>query len=169
MRVLNLFGEINDTSSAEILEKIFEFEAADEKIKDKDYLEPITLNISSEGGYMHNMYAIYDAFKNLKCKKITRAWGKCSSGAIDLFLLGDKRYIGANTDFTWHSMSYCVNLNVHEQKDYTAHQLKRQKGRDEILISKTKMTQKQLNKYKYTDCYITPEKAVELGIAHEII
>ncbi|WP_024622492.1 ATP-dependent Clp protease proteolytic subunit [Metaclostridioides mangenotii] len=174
MRVINLIGEINDGLTKTILEEVFKIEQEDKKIIEanekladkKDYkeLEDLTINITSVGGLVYGVNAIYDALSKLKCKVITRGFGLCASGGFWLMLAGDERYAGKNTNFLYHTMSYGYYGKLKECLDYASYQNQVQERLDKIILEKTKITQKLLEEHRKEDWWLNFEEAFDLDI-----
>lgn len=180
MRYINLIGEIDDKLTKDILEKIYEIEEEDNKIieennkysdeKDKKKLEDLTINITSVGGLVYGVNAIYDALSKLKCKIITRGFGLCSSGGFYLMLAGKERYAGKNTQFLYHTLGYGVwHAKLQEHIEHVQFKNEVQKNLDKIVLEKTKITEEQLKEKRKEDWWMLFDEALELGIIHDEI
>jgi len=179
MRVINLIGRIDDGLTKSILEEIFKIEQEDNKIIEanekladkKNYkeLEDLTINITSVGGLVYGVNAIYDALSKLKCKVITRGFGLCASGGFYLLLTGDERYAGKNSNFLYHTMGYGYYGKLQEHLDFGEYQNKVQERLDKIVLEKTKITQNMLDEHRKEDWWLNFEEAMDLGIVQGVI
>lgn len=176
MRTINIIGEINEENIKNILEEIFLIEKQDNEIiennsklankDDHKKLEDLYVNISSEGGKCYGAAGIFDALSNLKCKVITRAFGSCCSAGLIIFLAGEERYAGRNTEFLHHVMSYGLSSNLINHIDISIFQKKIQGKFNEIIINRTNITKEMLEKNERKEWFMTYEEALELGITH---
>lgn len=177
MRTINLIGEIDDKLTKEILTQIFEIEQEDLKIieenskladeKDHKKLEDLTINITSVGGIVYGVNAIYDALSKLKCKIITRGYGLCSSGGFWLMLAGEERYAGKGTQFLYHTMAYGMWYEkLQRHIEHAEYQRKVQDNLDEIVLSKTNITKEMLKDKVKEDWWMLYDEALELGVIH---
>ena len=177
MRYINLIGDIEDKLIKDILEEIYKIEQADNKIieennkysdeKDRKKLEDLTINITSVGGLVYGVNAIYDALSKLKCKIITRGFGLCSSGGFYLMLAGEERYAGKNTQFLYHTLGYGVwHEKLQGHIDYAIFNNEVQKNLDNIVLEKTKITEEQLKEKRKEDWWMLFDEALKLGVIH---
>ena len=94
-RIIMLFGEITDATSASIISQLLFLSSTDEK---KD----IYIYINSPGGSVTAGFSIYDTMKYIKPKVITIGMGLCASMGAFLLSSGDKRYLLENTKVMIH-------------------------------------------------------------------
>lgn len=181
-RIINIFTGFDSKMSTEVIEKLLQWEEEDlQKIMDnarlknpipiENLLEPITINISSYGGYLHELMAIVDILRGMPAPIITKAIGKCMSCAFVLFCIGDMRIIGPNCDLLYHQLSgmtYGKHRDMIEQLEYTHIE---QQRIDDLVLERTKLTQEQLDEWNKTkqDKHITPEEAIKWGIATDYL
>lgn len=178
-RATGIYGEINDENCAPVLANLVSLLASgkheDEETGDVEY-EPIEFYLSTPGGSLYDMFAIYDMITHIKeqgCEVKTVGIGQVMSAGILLLASGTKgsRKVGRH-----------CRLMLHDVRG-EAHGLTRvlQESVDEIQRSKedlvsalkvsTKMKEKEIRKMlaKGTDYFFGAEEAVKLGIADEII
>lgn len=185
-RMLSLYSEINDESSAEIVnslmvlkdldrEPVFE-DPADATSEIIDYVhKPIELIISSWGGEALNMFAIYDAMRiaRKKCDVSTIGLGKVMSAGVLLLASGTKgkRRIGANCRVMLHSVCGGQVGSLHNLENEMAETRWIQKQHIKALLEETSMTPRQLKTLlnKKINVYFDAEQAVKYGIADEIV
>ena len=84
-RIIILFGEITDATSASIISQLLFLSSNDEN---KD----IYIYINSPGGSVTAGLSIYDTMKYIKPKVVTIGMGLCASMGAFLLSSGDKRY-----------------------------------------------------------------------------
>ena len=89
-RIIILFGEITDATSASIISQLLFLSSNDEN---KD----IYIYINSPGGSVTAGLSIYDTMKYIKPKVVTIGMGLCASMGAFLLSSGDKRYALENT------------------------------------------------------------------------
>lgn len=181
-RIINIFTGFDSKMSTEVIERLLQWEEEDlQKIRDnaqlknpvpvEQLLEPITINISSYGGYVHELMAIVDILRGMPAPIITKAIGKCMSCAFVLFCIGDVRLVGPNCDLLYHQisgMAYGKHRDVIEQLESMHID---QQRIDDLVLERTNLTQEQLdewNKMKQ-DRHITAEEAMEWGIATDLL
>jgi ATP-dependent Clp protease protease subunit len=94
-RIIILFGEITDATSASIISQLLFLSSNDEN---KD----IYIYINSPGGSVTAGLSIYDTMKYIKPKVVTIGMGLCASMGAFLLSSGDKRYALENTKIMIH-------------------------------------------------------------------
>ena len=88
-RIILIFGEINDLTSATVIAQMLYLESVS--------TDPIYVYINSPGGSVTSGLAIYDVINYIKCEVITIGMGLCASLGAFLLATGDKRYALENT------------------------------------------------------------------------
>ena len=136
---------------------------------EQDETRPLYINISSHGGFASDLLAILDILEDLKdewgCTIITNCNGYAKSCGFILWSFGDERYIGNYGELMCHQISYNYenNLSGHEQELKRTKKL--QEKIDRIIMEKTGLTKKILNKwYKEGDHFIDKDEALKLNI-----
>ena len=100
-RRIFLLSDIEDENINKIIKGIY--------LLDRDSIsKPIELFISSFGGSVYDMFALYDVMNTTRCPIHTVAIGKCMSAAPLLVACGQKgnRYTLPNTQWMVHQTSY---------------------------------------------------------------
>jgi ATP-dependent Clp protease protease subunit len=177
MRYINIIGEIDNDLIKDVLQQLYKIEQEDNKIEQDnlklvnkdDYkkLEDLTINITTSGGYNYGFYAIWDIIKRLKCKIITRTYGKCMSCGLWLLLMGDERYSGEYTNFLFHRMSYEMEGKIKNHKSYQEFQEKCEEKMLNFIVERTNITREMLDKYILGEWWFDYEEAVKLGIINK--
>lgn len=136
---------------------------------DEDDVKPLYINISSHGGYISDLLAILDILSELKdewdCTIITNCNGYAESCGFILWCFGEERHMGRFGELMCHEVSYNWDDNLSGHKRELERIKKCQEKVNKIIMEKTGLTEKQLNKwYKDGDHYIDREEALELNI-----
>lgn len=102
--IITVTGDLNDESYNAFLLALNDYIAAPD-----DY-SGITLYITSGGGNADIGFAMYDVLRSFNTSIYTLAIGNCSSAALLLFALGEKRFASENTSFVVHSARMFYDL-----------------------------------------------------------
>ena len=185
-RLIGLYGEVNperckvassglyyfrDTG---IVEETIESEEEEETIIKTSYL-PIDFMVSTEGGSVPDMFALYDSMRDVRrdCEINTFGIGRVMSAGVLILAAGTqgKRKVGRHCRLMLHAIAGGqygslkeLEVDLKEVKWYQAQYVK-------ALASETKLTEKQIRAIfrKKTDTYFDAEQAVKWGIVDEII
>lgn len=164
-RIVVLYGDVNEQSISNVIAQLF-FHA-------NDSTRPINLVISTCGGSVDEMFALYDVIKFLPCPVHTFALGKVMSAGILLLASGAKghRMVGKSARLMIHPISSGMGGNLFEIINETNELKRMQANMVEALVNESSMTKKQLEQLmaKGTDKYLTPEEAIKLGIVDKVI
>ncbi|MGN0106192.1 MAG: ClpP family protease, partial [Hominilimicola sp.] len=140
--------------------------------KIKDYKrKPIKIYISSNGGFVYDMWALIDIILTSKTPVYTYCTGYAMSAGLQIFLAGHKRYCSKHATFVYHQLSGGVvgtYQSMAENMDESKYQ---QNAIEEYVRSRTNITMKQLEeiRIKKHDVFIHSDEALDLGIVDEII
>lgn len=95
-RRIFLTGEIDEDTIGDVIKGLY--------LMDSDATEPVELFISSCGGDIYEMFALYDIMRTVNCPVHTFAYGKCQSGAPLLLACGEPghRWVAPNCFFMVH-------------------------------------------------------------------
>ena len=165
-RIIYLASDINEHSISNIIGQLFSLSKRNSK-------KPIYLVISSFGGDIYSMFALYDAMKFVKCPIHVSGFGKIMSAAVLILAAGHKgeRIVGANCRVMIHSIS-CINMgNVFEQQNSIKEMKKLQQLMEKRLSEETGQDRKTIHKImkKGRDRHLTAKQAKKLGIVDKII
>lgn len=166
-RIITL-GEITSESVNEIISLIYEIN--DEDVK-KTHVEPIKLIINSFGGEVYSGLALIDVIDNSSTPVYTICHGSAMSMGLIIYSVGHQRVASKNATFMYHEAAYPVEGKVLHHKQELKEVERIDKICDEILLSKTKFTNEQLNKFKETqsEWYFDVNTAMEYGLVDEIL
>jgi len=187
-RTLGVYGEVNEEHCKGVVSglhyfrdtgKVEEYEETEtEEEKEPEvkisYL-PIDLIVSTEGGSVTDMFAVYDCMRDVRktCDINTFGIGKVMSAGILLLAGGTpgNRRVGRHCRLMLHAVSGGhfgslkeLEVDIREVRWYQAQFTK-------ALASETKLSEKKIKAIfrKKTDTYFDAEQAVEWGIADEVV
>ncbi len=183
-RTLGVYGEVNEEHCKNVVSGLYYFrdtaeveESEDEEgeAKVKTSYLPIDFIVSTEGGSVTDMFAVYDCMRDVRetCDIQTFGVGKVMSAGILLLAGGShgKRRVGRHCRLMLHAVSGGhfgslkeLEIDIREVKWYQAQFAK-------ALAAETKLSEKEIKAIfrKKTDTYFDAEQAVEWGIADEVV
>jgi ATP-dependent Clp protease protease subunit len=168
-RTIVLSGEIDESSVKDAIQTISFINEID---SGKDEVEPIKLIINSLGGNILDGFALIGVIENSFVPIYTYGYGSIMSMALPILVAGDKRFGHPLATFMYHecldSVPYDKMSIIKENIEETDRLMDMY---DDYLISRTSLTQKQLNKVKNkkTDWYFSSDEALSYNIINEII
>ena len=186
-RVVGVYGEVNEEHCKSALSALYYFRdtGAIEEVKDSEdeseppesefsYL-PIDFIVSTEGGSVTDMFAVYDCMRDIRKNYDIHTFGtgKVMSAGILLLAGGTpgKRKVGRNCRLMLHAVSGGhfgslkeLEVDIREVRWYQNQFVK-------ALAEETKLSEKKIKAIfrKKTDTYFDAQQAVEWGIADEIV
>lgn len=161
-RIIMLFGEITDATSASIISQLLFLSSNDEK---KD----IYIYINSPGGSVTAGLSIYDTIKYIKPNVITIGMGLCASMGAFLLSSGDKRYALENTKVMIHQPLGGAKGQATDIMIVAEEIISIKKKLNEILSMNTKQPLSKIEQDTERDFYMDAIKSLEYGIIDEII
>lgn len=165
-RIVYLAGEVSEALVTQVIAGMISLASHDPK-------SPIRLIISTYGGSVDEMFALYDTIKYLPCPVHTVGMGKIMSAGVLLLASGEKgsRIIGENARIMVHATSGASMGTFLQVQNETKEHARQQKQMEGLLLRESNMTQKQLDKMMNAthDVYVLPEEAVELGLVDQVI
>ena len=161
-RIIILFGEITDATSASIISQLLFLSSTDEK---KD----IYIYINSPGGSVTAGLSIYDTMKYIKPRVVTIGMGLCASMGAFLLSSGDKRYALENTKVMIHQPLGGAKGQATDIMIVAEEIISIKKKLNEILSKNTKQPLSKIEQDTERDFYMDAQKALEYGIIDEII
>ena len=185
-RLIGLYGEVNEERckvassglyiyrDTGIVEETIESEEDEEVVIKTSYL-PIDFMISTEGGSVPDMFALYDCMRDVRkeCEIHTLGVGKVMSAGVLLLAGGTKgkRKVGKHCRLMLHAITGGqfgslkeLEVDLKEVKWYQTQYVK-------ALASETLLSEKQIRAIfrKKTDTYFDAEQALKWGVVDEII
>jgi len=183
LRVAALYGDITQEKCSDAIYNLLYLKEAGRKTmpdpEDSNTIyvsyEPVDFYISTWGGSVVDMFAVYDVINMMQreCDVRTFGFGKVMSAGVVLLAGGTKgeRYIGANCRLMIHGVSSGQQGNIDELKNELAEAKWAQKQYIQALARDSEMSQKEIRDLfaKNTNIYFSAKQAVQYGIADHII
>jgi ATP-dependent Clp protease protease subunit len=165
-RIIYLSGEVSETLITQIIAGMI-------SLAIHDPTTPIKLIISTYGGSIDEMFALYDTMKYIPCPVHTVGMGKIMSAGVLLLAAGTpgSRMIGENARIMVHPCSGVSAGTFFQVKNDTDEHVRQQLQMEKLIARETKITDqkvKELMRVGY-DVYLTPKQALEMGIVDQII
>ena len=161
-RIIILFGEITDATSASIISQLLFLSSNDEN---KD----IYIYINSPGGSVTAGLSIYDTMKYIKPKVVTIGMGLCASMGAFLLSSGDKRFALENTKIMIHQPLGGAKGQATDIMIVAEEIIRIKKKLNEILSKNTNQPLSKIEQDTERDFYMDSEQAVSYGIIDSII
>ena len=185
-RIVSLYGEVNELScknavagfyslhDSGAVEEVVECEEDEEAVVKTSHL-PIDFIISTEGGSVSDMFALYDCMRDVRkeCEINCFGIGKIMSAGVLLLAGGSKgkRKVGKNCRLMLHSISggHFGSLKELEVDIKEVRWFQNQYAK--ALAAETLLTERQIKNIfrRKTDTYFDAETAVKWGIADEVV
>ena len=173
-RVLFLTDNIDQDSVIPIVKIIIAYNIIDDKERRRLNTyerKPIKLYISSYGGNVSSCFDLVSTMMNSSTPIHTYCMSNARSAGLAIFMAGDKRFISKYAHVMYHQISNKLIGSMNEINAGLDFDKKNQAFIDELLTSRSKITQKKLDDVnsKKENLYIFGEEAVKLGIATDLI
>lgn len=184
-KVLTFFGEFKSATVESAIKEIVKI-----NISDQDYLKkcrqwaiengqdtspakltPIEFFLSTYGGACYDGMALHDVIESSKTPVEVICTGKIMSMGVIVALGASVRKAYRNTTFMIHQVSGLSLGTLREMEDTVAEASRINDILFNIIKSKTKVTEDQLNEVlqKKKDWFLTAEEALDLGILTELL
>ena len=136
--------------------------------------KPITIRISSYGGHVYELWDIVSKIEELQDKGYTvntMGCGKLMSCGFMLFLAGNNRLVQRYATPMYHSVATGTYGKVQDIRESLEETNRLNEMAKEFVLKKTKITREKLDEIDRCkiDWYMTPQEALDLGVATEII
>ena len=163
--------EFNDKLAQEMCEWIDNVVSFDELYAEQfpnEDLLPIVITISSRGGSVDSLNQILDALDDVKAPIITEVRGFAYSSAMFLACYGDIRIMGNHARGLYHAILWGSDDNLQGHRENLLESERLMKNIDDMITSRTKLTQKELDKIKREkrDFFYDKKYALEKGIVN---
>ncbi|SVE02928.1 uncharacterized protein METZ01_LOCUS455782, partial [marine metagenome] len=175
LKTISLYGEVEENICHEIISFFYNYKALIPKEEIKSEKETIDFIVSTEGGNVQDMFAIYDCMRDIKkeCDIQTYGVGKVMSAGVLLLAGGTKgkRKIGKHCRLMLHAVSggHFGSLNelevdIKEVRWYQTQFIR-------ALAKETKLSQKKVREifYSKTDTYFDAQQALKWGMVDEVV
>ena len=184
-KVLTFFGEFKSTTVEGVIKEITKI-----NISDREYLKqcrqwaiengqdpspakltPIEFILSTYGGACYEGLALHDVLESSNTPVEVICTGKIMSMGVIVALGAKVRKAYRNTTFMIHQVSGLSFGTLREMEDTVTEASRVNQILFNIIKSKTKVTEEQLNEVLQTkkDWYLTAEDALKFGILTELI
>lgn len=155
-------GEIGDVSGLSIVQEL----------QDLD-VQTINVHINSNGGYVSEGLAIYNALRNHHAKIVTICDGFACSAASVIFMAGDERLMNDASMLMIHNAWSDVTGNAAQLRNRADELEKISQASANAYVSVSKLSQEEvsalLDGVDHEGTWILPEEALEWGFATSIV
>ena len=165
-RILALRGDIELSTVGKIIDEII---AVNEE-EDKE--EPIHLYIQSDGGVAMDAYSLVDIMLTSEVPIYTYCNSYVSSSALDIFLMGERRYVFPHSRILVHGVKSSMdNLTLPNLKTTLNNVEAIEEFGKQLLLERTNLTPKDVKKIYSAngDVWYSYEEALACGIATDLI
>ena len=175
LRVIGLFADVIEEKVAEVILGLLYMNEQNKLLPEEEQKRDIQFYLSTYGGNADDMFALYDMMKQIQQTTdiSTIGVGKVMSAGVLLLAGGTpgKRKIGRNCRIMLHSVVAGNHGSLHNLVNEMEAIQDLQQMYINRLVEETKMTKSQRKKMleRKVNIYLSPEQAVEYGIADEII
>lgn len=161
-RIIYVRGDITYESSTLAVAQLLYLDAKDDA--------PINIYINSLGGSVNGAFSIIDTMQLINCPCYTLGIGEVASSAALILVAGKRKFraLLPNTKLLIHQPIGSVSGQQSDIK-IGATQIKKVRAKIVKLISESsRLTIDEVDRAIERDCYISPNKAVELGLVDKV-
>lgn len=160
-------NEVDSYLSARVLKSIHVLEMLNKK-------EDINIILNTPGGDEYNGLAIYDMLCSTSCKINIKVYGEASSMGSIILQAGNKRLLSANALILIHDGSFgyegeAKNFEKWGEESKRLRMLMYKIYYKRMKEKNSKITLEKIEEYCKSDYFLTAKKAIDLGLADEII
>lgn len=132
---------------------------------------PITIFVASAGGSVRSGLAIYDAMRLASCPIRTVCLEFAASMGAVIFMGGDNRRMAPHAELMIHDplIPQGAGGSALALQETSRRLMQTRKTLTQILSDRSGLTPKRIQSLTAKDTYLSAERAVELGFAHEIL
>jgi ATP-dependent Clp protease protease subunit len=174
-RSVVLSNDIDNESVEEVIQFILDVNEHDDEQESvtKDYeRKPIKLIINSFGGVIYDGFALIGIIENSTTPIHTYCYGVAMSMALPIFAAGHTRFMSKYSTLMYHeALTSHLDMKFSLIKDDMDECNRLMRQYDEYLLSRSLITQKQLDEVKKSrrDWYFTASEALKLELIEAII
>lgn len=163
-RIVYLSGRIDEDTTRDVVHTLL-------KLQKEDPIADIKLIIDSYGGLLDSMFAITDTMNMIHPQVVTVCLGKAMSAGAFIFANGEKgrRYMTPHSTLMFHQVSGGTWGTTSDVEIDVAEQKRLQSLMIEELSDKSKLSVEEVRKLIDRDCFVPPQKAMEIGVCDDII
>ena len=174
-RSIILSNDIDNETVEEVMQFIIDVNAHDEDFENqiKDYeRKPIKVIINSFGGSIYDGFALVGVIENSITPIHTYCYGIAMSMALPIFAAGHVRFMSKFSTLMYHealTSHFDMKFSLIKEDMDECNRLMKQY--DEYLLSRSSITQKQLDEVKKSrrDWYFTADEALKLELVESVI
>ena len=166
-RMLSLRDDIDEKTTGRIIDEIIAM-----NIEDSTDLSPIHLFLQSNGGVAMDGYSLVDIMKWSKIPIYTYCNSYVSSSALDIFLMGERRYVFPHSRILVHGVKSSMdNLTLPNLKTTLNNVEAIEEFGKQLLLERTNLTPKDIKKIYSAngDIWYSYAEALACGIATDLI
>ena len=162
-RELSVMGNIETPMAHDLCQQIRLLDATDPG-------RPITIFVASAGGSVRSGLAIYDAMRLASCPIRTVCLEFAASMGAVIFMGGDDRRMAPHAELMIHDplIPQGAGGSALALQETSRRLMQTRKTLTQILSDRSGLTPKRIQSLTAKDTYLSAERAVELGFAHEI-
>lgn len=157
--------EIDDTYMLMELSKVIIQMNMEERDIPKEELKPIYLYIHSFGGDVYQSSVFCDIIMTSRIPVVTIAMGATMSSGFDIFLAGTRRYCFEHSQLLLHAGYTSIQGTAGEVEEAQKNYKKQLEASKQYVLSRTTMSEKDFNKHKKDDWYLTLDEILKFNIA----
>lgn len=163
-RELSVMGNIETPMAHDLCQQIRLLDATDPS-------RPITIFVASAGGSVRSGLAIYDAMRLASCPIHTVCLEFAASMGAVIFMGGDDRRMAPHAELMIHDplIPRGAGGSALALQETSRRLMQTRKTLTQILSDRSGLTTKRIQSLTAKDTYLSAERAVELGFAHEIL
>lgn len=139
------------------------------EFKGIDYIRPIVLEMNSNGGLIHEAFAVVDTIKNLKVPVHTICKGYTASAATLITLAGTRRFITRNSYFLIHEISDEIAGNYTFMKHNFENSRTLMDHIIDYYVNHSNLNHEKVREYIKTEICWNAEQTLEYGFVDEIV
>lgn len=136
---------------------------------DDSKTKPIELHMCSGGGCAVSMLRLVDYIEACPCQIKFYGSGEIMSAATWVMAVCDERYLFRNTQIMLHHGTDGTSGPTTDNDIYSDYELSLRKRMTEIMVRNSRMSYEFYDVIMRRDLYVTPEEAIQLGIADFIV
>ena len=164
---LNELEELELDKSREIINKLKRNSYI--SMKEEDYINPILLEIHSNGGFIHDAFSVVDTIRTLKVPVYTICKGFVASSATLISLAGKKRFMTKNTFFLIHEIKDEFFGDLSFIKDCVYNTSTIMEHIIDYYQENSSLPKEDIRKHIQNEKYWTSKECLEYGFIDEII
>lgn len=161
-RKIYLIGDIDHEAHIRFTRKLSRLECESD--------EPVTIVLSSDGGYATVALALYDRIKLSRCPIHITATGLVASAAVLVLAAGDTRCMTRSAWVMVHDDTAGIpkNARVSQARKHVTHGRRMERQWNHILSKVTATSADKWDELHKNETYLSPKECLMLGLIEEI-